>query len=249
MLRAAAELARHAVGWIYPNACLVCDTPEVDGAPLRHGLCSECFGAAATDPHLSCPRCAHTVGPHTDAADGCRECRPGGFAFDRAVRLGPHTGKLRDAVLRIKLPAGEGLADQLGDLLADARAATITSEGVTLVAPVPLHWWRRWARGYNQAEALARPLAAALGVPFDARLLRRVRWATQHAQPTRAARRANIASAFRVRSGARLSGKTVLVVDDVMTTGSTLDAVARVLKDAGAARVVVAVLARRDAFR
>lgn len=249
MLRAAAELARHAVGWIYPNACLVCDTPEIEGAPLRHGLCSECFRVVAVDPHLSCPRCAHTVGPHSDTSDGCGACRADGFAFDRAVRLGPHTGKLRDAVLRMKLPAGEGLADNLGALLAEVLAPRLAGEGVGLVAPVPLHWWRRWSRGYNQAEALARPLAAALGAPFEPRLLRRARRATQHAQTTRAARRANVADAFRVPAGARVSGKTVLLVDDVMTTGSTLDAVARVLIEAGAGRVAVAVAARRDASR
>ena len=94
------------------------------------------------------------------------------------------------------------------------------------------------------ASAL-RELADGLKVAFVPHLLRRVRWTTQQVQPTRAARRENMKGAFRVRSGARIAGKTILLTDDVMTTGSTLGEAARALRDAGAARVAVAVLARK----
>ncbi|HEY1188060.1 MAG TPA: phosphoribosyltransferase family protein [Gemmata sp.] len=147
--------------------------------------------------------------------------------------------------MRLKFVAGEGLGDLLGRTFAEERAALLRGAGADLVVPVPLHWWRKWMRGYNQSAALAREIAASLGRPFEPHLLRRVRYATQQAQPTRAARLVSMKDVFRVRPGARLGGKTVLLVDDVMTTGSTVSAVARALLSAGAGRVVVAVLARR----
>lgn len=249
MLRAVTELALNSVGWIYPPACLVCDETLVNGAPLRHGLCTNCYREVTADTLPACPRCAQTVGPYTDTSDGCGECRGAAFAFAGAVRLGPYAGKLRDAVLRLKSVGGEGLADLLGRTFVEERAAALSGLGIELVVPVPLHWWRKWMRGYNQSAALGREIAAAVGVPFEPNLVCRVRFATQQAQPTRSARVQSMRDIFRVRPGARVSGKTVLLVDDVMTTGGTASAVARVLRDAGAERVVVAVLARTPVSR
>jgi len=208
-------------------------------------VCNGCATAVTTDPFPACPWCAQTVGPHTDTTEGCAECRGTALGFEKAIRLGPYAGKLRDAVLRMKFLAGEGLADLLGRAFAEVRGDTLRTAGIDLVAPVPLHWWRKWTRGYNQSEAVSRELAAGLGAAVASNLLRRVRWTTQQVQPTREARRENVKGAFRVRTGARVLGKTVLLVDDVMTTGSTLGEAARTLCAAGADRVVVAVLARR----
>lgn len=249
MWRAVSELALNTVGWIYPPVCLICDDSQAGETPLRHGLCTNCYREVTTDPLPACPRCAQTVGPHADTSDGCGECRGAGFAFAGAVRLGPYAGKLRDAVLRLKSLGGEGLADLLGRSFAAERAAPLAALSAELVVPVPLHWWRKLMRGYNQSAALGREIAAALGAPFEPNLLRRVKSATQHAQPTRAARLQSMKDIFRVRPGARLSGKTVLLVDDVMTTGSTASAVSRALRDAGADRVVVAVMARTPVGR
>lgn len=240
------HILRNALNLIYPNSCLVCDAPEADGVPLRHGLCNECDRAVMVDPFDACPWCAETVGPHTDTAGGCPECRGQSLGFDKAIRLGPYTGKLRDAVLRTKTLGGEGLADLLGRAFAEARASAIRAERVDLVTAVPLHWLRRLMRGYNQSAAVARELAVGVGVRFDPHLLRRVRWTPQQLQPSRDARRENVKGAFRVRPRANLAGRTVLVVDDVLTTGSTAGEVARALKAGGAGRVVVAVLARRQ---
>lgn len=245
MRRSVAQFLHNSLNLLYPNSCLVCDAAESAGTAFRHGLCGRCHVAVTAPRFAACPWCAQTVGPHTDTTDGCAECRGVALGFDRAHRLGPYIGPLRDAVLRTKVLAGEGLADLLGRIFAEQRGEALRGEGIDLVTAVPLHWWRRWTRGYNQAEAVARELAAALGVPFAPRLVRRVRLASQHAQPTREARRENVKGAFRVRPSARIVGRTVLVVDDVMTTGSTVGEVARVLKAAGAGRVVAACLARK----
>lgn len=237
------ELVRGALGWAFPAACLVCDAPE-RADPLLHGLCAACFSSVTTDAHAHCPRCAQTIGPHANTDDGCPECHPQSFAFERAFRLGAYDGRLSDAVLRLKHLNGEALADLLGRVFAQCRGTELRTAGFDLVTAIPLHWWRRWERGYNQSEAVARELAAGIGVPF-ARVLRRARYTPQQVQPSREARRANVKGAFLVRTGASLTGKSVLLVDDVMTTGSTLHETARVLRQGGAGRVSVAVLARR----
>ena len=239
-LRRLSGLAAGLLDLLYPNTCLLCDAP----GPDRHGLCSLCLDAVTTDPHLACPRCAATVGPHATLSDGCLACRGRAFAFSAAVRLGPYDGRLRDAVLRQKVLAGEGLAERMGAALAEVRGPALKAFAPSVVIPVPLRWRRRWGRGYNQAEAIARDLATGLGVDCRPGWLRRVRSATQSAQPSATARRENMRGAFRVGRGASLAGRRVLLVDDVMTTGATLDEAARAVKQAGAAAVGVAVLAR-----
>jgi ComF family protein len=178
-------------------------------------------------------------------ADGCPACRDQAFAFERAFRLGPYDGRLREGVLRIKSSAGEPLAEMFGRVVAEVIGPRLLMGRVEVVVPVPLHWRRRWARGYNQAEAIARELAGAVGAPHEPGWLRRVRPVAQQLQPSAAARRENVRGAFRATAGARAAGRRVLLVDDVMTTGSTAGEAARVLRAAGAAGVVVAVLARR----
>jgi ComF family protein len=167
------------------------------------------------------------------------------FGFSAAVRLGPYDGPLRQAILRMKSPGGEGLAEMMGRVFRDAACPRVGEFGIGLVVPVPLHWRRRFSRGHNQSAAVARELAQGLGVEFAPCVLRRIRHTPQQVQPSAAARRENVRGAFRVKPGARLAGRTVLLVDDVMTTGSTASEAARALRAAGAGRVVVAVLARR----
>jgi uncharacterized protein (TIGR03000 family) len=113
-----------------------------------------------------------------------------------------------------------------------------------VVVPVPLHWWRRWRRGYNQSAALAYGLAAGLKLSCQPGWLRRIRNTPPQTSQTLAGRRENVRGAFRARTGVPLRGRSVLLVDDVMTTGATASEAARALRAGGAARVVVAVLAR-----
>jgi len=243
-LRRLAGLARGVGQLVFPNSCLICDAPEGDRPDFRHGLCSECLRALAVDPYPACPRCAATVGPHTDTTDGCAACRGTSLGFEAALRLGPYDGRLRDAVLQMKSPAGEGLAEMMGRVASEVAREPLRSAGVEVVVPVPLHWRRRWGRGYNQAAAVARELAAGLGVPFEIALCR-VRNTPPQVGATAAARRENVRGAFRANRNSNVAGRSVLLVDDVMTTGSTASEAARTLRAAGASRVVVLVLARR----
>jgi ComF family protein len=150
---------------------------------------------------------------------------------------------LREVILRLKYSSGEELAELLGDLWAENAASRLRELTADTVIPVPLHWWRHWRRGYNQSEALARALARELGLPCRPGWLRRIRNTPKQTNQTPSDRLVNVKGAFKTSVTAAVKGKTILLVDDVLTTGSTCSEAAHVLRTAGAARVIVAVLA------
>jgi len=142
--------------------------------------------------------------------------------------------------------AGLRLREMIRD--APSRAEARTAELARLprdtwIAPVPLHWFRRLHRGYNQAEALALGLSKRLGLPIH-QLLKRVRATDRLAHQKASERIAAMRDAFSARAGLCLEGRTILLVDDILTTGATAGAAARALKKAGAKRVVAVVLGR-----
>jgi ComF family protein len=146
--------------------------------------------------------------------------------------------------LQLKRENNAWLAPWLSNLLVEAREeafARLPSD--TCVVPVPLHWWRELRRGYNQSTALARSLARRLGLPLR-QPLRRVMATHRLAAMGPTERREVMRGAFGIRRAPQISGRTVLLVDDVLTTGATSGAAARVLKQVGAARVVVIVIGR-----
>jgi len=177
-----------------------------------------------------------------DAEGRCALCRGGLRGFDAAYCFGAYEGALRELIHLYKYGRIKPLAHALGSLL--ARALPL-DEPFDAVVPVPLHWKRQWQRGFNQSELLARLVARRGGVPVR-QALRRVKPTRVQAGLSNSARRDNVASAFRVRRGERLAGLRLLLVDDVLTTGSTAAACARTLKRAGARRVAVLTIARVD---
>jgi ComF family protein len=224
---------------LLPGVCWGCHEllpPECDD------LCADCIGKITADPHATCPRCSSTVGPHVDLTNGCASCRGTAFAFERAIRLGPYDGRLREVILRIKQPNGELLAEALGEIWAAHSELLLKDTAAQAVVPVPLHWSRRWLRGFNQSGILARRVARRLNVPFLPHVLRRIRPTRRQTEVTPAARRDNVREAFRAVSHPALRDRSVLLIDDVLTTGCTASEAAKALRSAGAKRVVVAVL-------
>jgi len=222
-----------------PGLCWGCNRPL---EPDRDAFCADCEQRVVHDPHPTCPRCSSTVGPHVALDGGCSRCRNESFAFERVVRLGPYEGLLRSLILRIKQQDGDGLAEALGALFAKARSTELREPNAAAIVAVPLHWWRRLERGFNQSAMIAQGLARQLQLPCVARWLKRVRPTPKQTTLTPTERRSNVRGAFRARPRPDLSGRTVLLVDDVLTTGSTAHAASQALRAAGAARVVVAVL-------
>ena len=234
------DLTRGLLHLVYPAVCHACAGPVPEGA--RH-FCAACRTAFTADPHSVCPRCAGNIGPYTSVDGGCTRCRAETYHFEQAIRLGPYEGLLRELILRCKHQSGEPLAGVLGEVWAECASHRLRELRLDVVVPVPLHWWRRWTRGYNQSEALARTLAAGLALPYSPTVLRRVRNTPHQTRQTPSTRRDNMRNAFAVRHKGSINRRTVLLVDDVLTTGSTASEAARVLRSAGADRVVVAVLA------
>lgn len=152
---------------------------------------------------------------------------------------------MRDAILRIKRLPGESLAESLGFLWAERDRERLLSSRPDAAVPVPLHWWRRIERGYNQSDALADALSERLGIRSGRGWLRRVKATPKQFTVSATARRENMKGAFRVRRGSPVRGLRILLIDDVLTTGATASEAAKTLVQAGAAQVSVAVLAHR----
>jgi len=247
ILASALRLTGGALGeLVHPWRCVLC---EASPPGLRSPFCDPCraelLALSARFRASSCPRCALPAGPFADLEGGCSECRGKPLGFDAAVALGEHEEPWRGLCLKLKSHRGAWLAPWLGALLVEARGADLAAHRTaeSRVVPVPQHWLRRLQRGYNQAEALARAAARPLGLQTS-RTLRRVKPTHHLVGLGPKARAAAIRGAFVARRGANPRGETILLVDDVLTTGATLGEAARALKRAGARRVVAAVLTR-----
>jgi ComF family protein len=172
----------------------------------------------------------------------CGLCSAGLIRFDAAYSYGAHDGNLRTLLHLFKYHRMRPLAAPLGRLMARALPR---DERVDAIVPMPLHW-RRWiTRGYNQSELLAREVSARAGLPVE-RLLSRSRNTPVQAGLTSRERRLNVRNSFAVPDPARVGGRCLLLIDDVLTTGATLNAASGALKQAGAARIAILTLARAD---
>jgi ComF family protein len=224
---------------VFPWECQVCGEAAL-GSPFCEA-CRRLLLEAASAP--ACERCAMPLGPWADRRGGCSECRGRSLGFDAAIALGPYEGPIRDLCIRLKRERNAWLAPWLADLLVEARPGLATVSEGAWVAPVPLHWRRQWTRGYNQADALARRLARRLSLRLVQPLRRAVATA-KLAHVGRVERAEQMRGAFQTRRLVSLQGRTVLLVDDILTTGATCGAAARALKRQGAAKVVAVVIGR-----
>jgi ComF family protein len=175
------------------------------------------------------------------APDGlCALCRNGSRGFDFAYCYGFYDGPLKDLIHLYKYGRVQSLAPRFTGLLAAALPLGVAYDAVV---PVPLHWRRRWQRGFNQAAQLGKGIAKRRGFRF-ANLLFRKHWTGSQASLSHSARRGNVAGAFQVRGNVK--DLRILLVDDVMTTGATAAACSLILKRAGAKSVTLLTLARVD---
>ena len=229
------RLTRGLIELLYPARCLICGQ---ESASDLH-FCAACE-LGLIDRAERCPRCATTVGPHSLIEDACAGCRHEPPPFASSACLGSYRGSLKVAVLHMKNASGEGIAEVLGRRWAAMH--DLAGPPVDALVPVPLHWWKHWRRGYNQSAAVARGIAGEKRLPIRPRWLRCVRRTAPQKTLKVTARRTNVQDAF--RASPLVSGKHILLIDDVMTTGATAEEAARALRRGGAARVTVAVLAR-----
>lgn len=232
--------ARALTDLLFPARCFGCGT-EVD---VQGRLCGACWGQVTFIDGPVCTSCGLPFEVDMGEDMLCAGCLARPPAFNSARAACRYDDGSRRFILSFKhgdrLEAARPLAAWL------ARAAGPVMADVDVIAPVPLHRWRLWRRRFNQAAELSRALSRLSGAPYASDLLERIRATPSQGGLNRAGRDRNVRGAFRVplRHCAALEGCTVLLVDDVQTTGATVDACARALKHAGAGAVHVVTLAR-----
>jgi ComF family protein len=239
LLQGVRALSRDVIDLLMPPACTACKAP-VATAP---GLCGDCWSALPAISGARCVQCSIPLPLAWQAESHCLGCLNQPPRFDRTAAPFLYQGPARETVLALK-NGREAYAPAMAAAM--LRSAPGWPETGTLVAAVPLHRWRLAARGYNQALLLARAISAQAGAQLDPDLLLRVKATPRTAGLSRAQRRRNVEGAFRLSPDgkARIAGRAVLLVDDVMTSGATASAAAAVLKRGGAVRVDVMVYAR-----
>ena len=190
-----------------------------------------------------CGRCGATAGPGAATAEGCPFCRGQRVPWDRVVRLSDYTPPMSQWIKSMKFSYQWSWAPFLGRCLAEALPDTPADQR-WVVCPVPMPWPRRWWRGFNQAQLIAQAMADARDLTC-APILRRTRYTTPQTTLTRTQRQANVRGSLALRR-VDLHGWRVWLVDDVKTSGATLHACCRLLREAGAEEIGIAVAAVAD---
>ncbi|MCG6121454.1 MAG: ComF family protein [Microvirga sp.] len=236
---AAAACARF-VTLAYPPSCIACGA----ATDRPHALCAACWSGVAFIERPFCER----LGTPFALDIGGPLLSPSAIAdppvFARARAVAAYDGAARLLTHRLKYNDRAELAEAMGRMM--TRAGSELLADADLLVPVPLHRWRLWRRRFNQAAALAAVVARISGTPCDMEALERVRRTRSQVGLTRSQRRDNLQGAFKVPQAARprLEGRRVVVIDDVLTTGSTANAVSRALLRGGAKSVDVLCFAR-----
>jgi ComF family protein len=236
-----------ALDLVFPALCPVCETTL--GAGRRDPLCGTCWSAISRLGAPWCDRCgAASLATEADAEPQrvaprltCATCTTDPPPYDYARSAALYEGQLRDAIHALKFSGRRALAGPLGDLAAEQCAASLPG-AIDALIPVPLAAERERGRGFNQAALLARRIGSHLDVPIRSSWLARTRSTRPQSELSAIERRANVRDAFRASD--RAAGRHVLVVDDILTTGATLEACARALRAAGARRIGVLTVAR-----
>lgn len=241
-------LATTLLAGLYPACCSACREVLGDQTPPPAALCGPCAVSLVVIGPDRCPRCglprpAVAAAPDGRSAGPCLRCQREPPAFHEARAAFELGGALSDAIHAFKYRNAPEHAAVLAALFAEGLGDE--APDADLLVPVPLHRRRLRRRGYNQAALLGRALARRWGIPLLVDGLARTRdTPPQVHEPSATARERNVAGAFEVPRPERVAGRRVVLLDDVMTTGATASACARVLRSAGAVRVVVRTLAR-----
>lgn len=227
---------------VYPAHCVLCraDVAERDDV----GLCAACRQQLAPPVLGWCQRCSAPLSGFAVEATQCVHCYQEPYPWKLAVALARYHGELAQAVVRTKRRHSEPLSMALARLLCDRRGAQLKQLGADLVMPIPMHWARRLRQGANGPELIAEVVSAKLGLPLRAGWLKRRKLTPRQTHLTRRERRIRQRNSFRLSRRANVSGRSILLIDDVLTSGATTSEAAKVLLKAGAKEVNVAVIAR-----
>jgi len=235
---------------IYPPRCAECRSFIVHGSDedgvVSRNICPSCLADFRTLDSPHCTICGRPFASRAGGSHVCESCLRRRPAFDTLGVPYLYEGSLTTVIHRFKYGGRRELVLSLGPLLSSFARAWAPAEKASVVMPVPLHPRRLRERGFNQSKLLAAYVADDLGTPLDFLSLRRVRYTVPQTGLRKTERRKNVRRAFGLERPERVSGQRVLLVDDVATTGNTLNECARVLLKAKAEKVSALVLARTE---
>jgi ComF family protein len=228
------------IDWVFPATCAGCQAFIVRG----DALCTICrLSLVPIGP--CCPKCAQPTG---ELAIVCKRCVIAPLAVDEIIVPWKYGGQLAQALKRLKFAQGVDVARSIAPLWSGVLEAAANTYRADMMVNVPLHWRRRMRRGYDQTSLLLRHAARDLPSAVIVDALLRKHSTKEQTRLSAAARSLNMRGAFTVarRHQQRVQGATVIIFDDVVTTGATMSAAAKALKQAGAARVVGICIARDE---
>ncbi len=221
---------------LFPRRCPVCG--EIT-SPAGSLICPSCFLKLSFVKTPVCKKCGKEIVDET--MEYCGDCMGHRHAFESGVALLNYDETARTVMAQIKYKNKREYLDFFGAAMAKRYERTVERMAVEAIVPVPVHPSRRRARGFNQAEVLAEVLGKKLGIPVKPEMLIREKRTRPQKELTAAERLKNLSGAFSAREG--IHGiRRVLLVDDIYTTGSTIEACARVLRNAGVEKVYFAVI-------
>lgn len=242
MIKALKELAAGAADLICPpDLYCICCGKIIDGS-RTYRLCNECMDSVKWAGERVCSKCGKRLSD-LDPGTVCFSCREHPHIFDRGYTCAEYGTHERAIVFSLKYGGRSDIAPVIGGIMADRMLALYSADELVcmydIVLPVPLHHRRKLARGYNQAALIAENFSRIAGIECDDGILRRVKETHMMRSLTPDQRRDNIRGAFEVRKhrAGELRGKSILIIDDIYTTGATIDEIASVLRTAGADRV------------
>src|ERR1035437_7246159 len=231
-----------ALGLVYPEGCQLCG--QIRATPGEGHVCGGCRAKVRFIQRPFCERCGRPYEGDITTQFECANCREMEWHFQSARSAVVARDPVLEVIHRYKYQRALWFEPFLAELLIQAAGPVLGGQHSDMIVPVPLHPTKQREREFNQAERLADRLGAATQMPVNKGLLRRVVGTRTQALLKRPERLANVRNAFAMRDGQRLNGERIVVVDDVITTGATTSACAKVLKSAGAGEVCVWTLAR-----
>lgn len=231
------------INLLYPAICRVC-SKKINR--LNQNICNGCINKIKERLPPFCIKCGKQLNGHPELTAECCDCKNENPYFDRAWSACYYEGVLKELIHDFKYKKITALSTDFTTLITDFMKKYNIARNCHLVIPVPMHPRRLFKREINHSDILAKNIAKELNIRYSNRILKKIKDTPVQSTLKRHERIKNLSSSFSFKNSSLVRGKNILIVDDLFTTGSTVNECARVLKDAGAESIEVITLARGD---